>query len=160
MNKNETEVEEDTELDEIDELAAAMEEGPPRGHEKSGHDVTEMPEEGYPTRKARKEEIAGQVVQWTCPSPDIFVPSGPSVPKLEPGIYDINMSPSLGLFFQKVKEQSESLIRFKDNNIELVLDEITTFWEREDRYLRYRIPYKRGILLWGPQGTGKSCFEG
>jgi SpoVK/Ycf46/Vps4 family AAA+-type ATPase len=38
-----------------------------------------------------------------------------------------------------------------------VITEIQTFWEREGIFRDFDLAYKRGIILWGPPGSGKSC---
>jgi len=79
-----------------------------------------------------------------------------TVDQLPPGIYDITPTP-VGLFFSPVDARDDELLRFPDTPNELVVDEIERFWTREASFRAHDIPYKRGILLWGPPGSGKSC---
>jgi SpoVK/Ycf46/Vps4 family AAA+-type ATPase len=39
---------------------------------------------------------------------------------------------------------------------ETVLDEVKKFWSSEARYREHKLLYKRGLLLWGPPGSGKT----
>jgi hypothetical protein len=45
---------------------------------------------------------------------------------------------------------------FDDAVIRLLKDDLTTFFRREDWFKRNRLPHRRGYLLWGPPGCGKS----
>ena len=103
----------------------------------------------------------GRLIQWTTPDGSIFIPSGKTVKTLEPGVYDIGESNQLGIFFQKLKTNTHNLINFPDSRSEKVIEEIMHFWERKDKFKergdKASIMYKRGICLWGPPGSGKTC---
>lgn len=94
--------------------------------------------------------------QWTTSDGRVFVPSGKTIPTLTPGVYEIDVSPSIGIYFEKVPVKVENLLRFPDTNSDRVLTEIQKFWDREDIFKSYDIVYKRGIMLYGPPGSGKS----
>ena len=61
------------------------------------------------------------------------------------------------IFFQKIPVKTDGLIRFPETNSEKVIGEINKFWTREHLFKRHSLTYKRGIILWGPPGSGKSC---
>jgi transitional endoplasmic reticulum ATPase len=77
--------------------------------------------------------------------------------KLDPGIYDLGVAPDGTIFFVRVERRSDALLRFPDTAITTVVDEIEGFWNREAAFEAHELPYKRGILLHGPPGSGKSC---
>jgi SpoVK/Ycf46/Vps4 family AAA+-type ATPase len=62
-----------------------------------------------------------------------------------------------GIFFQKIPVMTDGLIRFPETNSEKVIEEIQKFWTREEAFKDHGLNYKRGIILWGPPGSGKSC---
>jgi Cdc6-like AAA superfamily ATPase len=103
------------------------------------------------------ETFFSSYIHWTSTDGKIFVPAAPTINFLIPGFYEINQSHSAGLYFEKIPIKSEGLIRFPDTNSNLVVSEIQKFWEREEVYKEYEINYKRGIILYGPPGSGKSC---
>jgi hypothetical protein len=86
-----------------------------------------------------------------------FFPAGTTTPFLSPGVYEIFCSNTSGIYFQKVSVNTDDLIRFPETNSEKVIAEIKVFWEREDAFRKHELSYKRGIILWGPPGSGKSC---
>lgn len=68
-----------------------------------------------------------------------------------------NMKPANVL---KKKVQKESLVFDEESAIVEVMTDITTFFEKETRkmYDRLQIPYKRGVILYGDPGNGKSAM--
>lgn len=95
--------------------------------------------------------------QWSTSDGRIFCPTSSTTNSLTPGVYEIGMS-SKGLFFEKIPVKTEGLLRFPDSTCDVVLSEIQTFWDREDVFKQFELIYKRGILLWGPPGGGKSSL--
>lgn len=102
-----------------------------------------------------KREL-GNLVQWTTADDKIFVPASHTRPGLVPGVFEIQHSPSIGIYFQRIPVKTEGLIRFPQTNSERVVREIQNFWMKEDIFREFHLAYKRGIILWGPAGSGKS----
>jgi SpoVK/Ycf46/Vps4 family AAA+-type ATPase len=48
-------------------------------------------------------------------------------------------------------------VRFPASNSDKVIEEIRKFWGSKEIFIKHKMPYKRGICLWGPPGSGKSC---
>jgi hypothetical protein len=99
----------------------------------------------------------GNLIQWTTSNNKIFVPASYTCKTLTPGVYEVKSSPNIGTYFEKIPIKTEGLIRFPQTNIEKVVKEIELFWSKEDIFREYGLSYKRGIMLWGPPGSGKSC---
>lgn len=94
--------------------------------------------------------------QWSTSNGLNFVPAASTRRELPPGLYDINISSSIGLYFSRIQVKTEGLIRFPHTNSDRILSEIETFWDKRPVFEEYGLPHKRGILLWGPPGSGKS----
>jgi hypothetical protein len=94
--------------------------------------------------------------QWSTPDGQIFFPAGDVVKQLPPGYYSIDQDMS-GLFFKKMPLKTEKLLDFPDSASHRVLEEIEKFWTLEESFREANIPYKRGMLLYGPPGGGKTC---
>lgn len=104
------------------------------------------------------DEIPSQrFCQWTSSDNKIFIPSTTSRGALIPHLYEVRVSQSLGIYFEKIPMSNKGLIRFPDSNSDKVLNEIKKFWDRESIFEKHEIVFKRGILLWGPPGSGKTC---
>jgi len=99
----------------------------------------------------------GKLSQWTTGDGKRFLPAGHTKNVLPPGVYEIHHDGNIGLYFEKIPVRTEGLIRFPQTNSERVLKEIDTFWSREKVFKEYALTYKRGIILWGPPGGGKTC---
>lgn len=99
---------------------------------------------------------AGSICQWMTDDDTQFCPAGKTVQVLPPGMYNIVDDPRRGIIFDKVPIKTQGLLKLKGTDSSEVCDEISDFWNKEERYRKHKIAYKRGILLWGPAGTGKS----
>lgn len=104
-----------------------------------------------------EEHFAKSYCQWSTSDGRIFVPTTFTQKALTPGVYEVNTSPNIGLYLEKIAVKTEGLVRFPDSNSDLVVEEIQKFWDKEEQFKEFELVYKRGILLWGPPGSGKSC---
>jgi hypothetical protein len=100
---------------------------------------------------------SGGYVQWTTSDGNRFIPASKTAKKLTPGVYDIQHSQTVGIYFEKIPVLTTGLLEFPETNSIKVVDEIKKFWKKEDVFKEYNLTYKRGIILWGPPGSGKSC---
>lgn len=83
-----------------------------------------------------------------------------AVDMLPPGQYVVEASNELGIYFRKTDVNLDDLIELPDSVSEQIINEIETFWKSEDRFRSYGFLWKRGVLLWGFPGGGKtSCLQ-
>lgn len=76
---------------------------------------------------------------------------------LPPGIYNVNYTQE-GFVCEKIDQKTDELFKFNNSISEDILKEISKFWNNKTIYRESNIIYKRGILMYGYPGTGKSSY--
>ena len=76
--------------------------------------------------------------------------------RLPPAIYKVQPRRE-GYFFVQVQDASDDLMRSSSSVVTEAVSEIDKFWGKRDFFREHGFPFCRGILLHGPQGSGKSC---
>jgi hypothetical protein len=71
--------------------------------------------------------------------------------------YKVRMTMS-GVVFDRIKPKTAELFKFRSGPMEEVLSEIDKFWDLEPEYKKLGLLHNRGILLYGPPGSGKSSI--
>lgn len=115
----------------------------------------------YPEQSDSDEETQkrfNSFVQWTTSDGDTFFPAGRVAKQLPPGYYDIGQTMTGEIYFKKKQAKAEQLLRFPDSASDKVIANIESFWDLEDKFVAAGIPYRRGIALYGPPGSGKTCI--
>lgn len=96
--------------------------------------------------------------QWsTDGSGNIFWASGPVVEGVEPGLYRIQVSDRVGVHLVKQRISTDTLINITSSDSEKVIREISRFWGLKSKFLERGLLHKRGILMSGDPGSGKTC---
>jgi len=86
-----------------------------------------------------------------------FHAAGKTTGILEAGIYSIK-SNMQGPYFEFHDMSTDEVLRFEDSRYNQVLDEISKFWGLKEKFDKLGFVHKRGVLLHGAPGTGKSCL--
>lgn len=109
---------------------------------------------------AEKDDSVRDYVQWMTSNNKSFFPASRVTEILKPGFYEIKESMSQGLYFGRVPLNYAGLLKFPDSTADEVIAEIEKFWDSESLFKENKLPYKRGLLLYGPPGSGKtSCIK-
>lgn len=98
----------------------------------------------------------GSFCQWTSTDNTKYFPAGKTFDVLGPALWEPKYCGNRGYYCEKLPFCTDGLLEFPDSNSERVVKEIQRFWEFEEEYRRNGLAYKRGIILWGPPGSGKS----
>jgi len=78
--------------------------------------------------------------------------------KLEPGVYSVYCNREFGLHCKKIKSESDKLFVFNNSLYKDLLNEVDLFWNKKELYEQNKLIHKRGILLEGYSGVGKSSL--
>src|ERR1035437_3394324 len=144
------------------------------GLEKFGKNIVESPpkeekhssatisgQKAYSDEVTTKNDKASDVtalVQWSICGPNIYKPVSFTFPKLEKGIYNIYASQNYGIVFERKTICVDDLLRFPDSVSDTILKEIAVFWSKGDKFKFHGFLHRRGYLLHGPAGSGKTCL--
>lgn len=95
--------------------------------------------------------------QWTVSEGGYF-PTDKTLLSLPHGYYKAQHSNAFGWGFVKKEVLTDKLLVMPDSPINEIMDDVRRFWKNKDIYKKYEYVYKRGILLYGAPGCGKSSI--
>lgn len=107
----------------------------------------EQPQDPY------KPNLSGRR-SWAA-SDDVYTAIGDSHSTLPAGLYNCELN-QFGPYLRKMTNNIDALIDLPDSESERLLEEIIQFRELKATFGEFGFLYKRGILLWGPPGSGKT----
>lgn len=86
-----------------------------------------------------------------------YVPTTKTADTIEAGVYRASIMPNGAPFFQRMVLCTDDVLELPDSKSQEVVTEIKKFWTLKHLYKQFKLSYKRGFLLFGPPGSGKSC---
>jgi hypothetical protein len=120
------------------------------GSRRAGNSV-----EVAPSTPPQPQSFLGHGTSWAS-SGDAFWRIGQSHERLPAGVYRCAVAPSIGPHFARVKNETDTLIVFPDSESESLLEEIRRFQGMKAKFAAHGFLHKRGVLMWGPPGSGKT----
>jgi AAA+ superfamily predicted ATPase len=101
-------------------------------------------------------EPSNRPIQWKVQQSGIFEACGTTARQLPAGAFSciLNQYGEPQFVFRDL--QVDDLIDFADSLPSQILLEIENFWSLGETFQRYGYLHRRGYLLYGPQGSGKS----
>lgn len=105
-------------------------------------------EDDYIVEKATLWIVEGETIR---PTTNLSIQN-----KLNPGVYTVEVTREYGLYCKKSKITSDNLIHFSNSVVSNLIKEINLFWDKKELYKANDLIHKRGILLEGFPGTGKT----
>src|SRR4029077_2572235 len=94
---------------------------------------------------------------WSSQSGSRFTRAAVIQAKLDAGAYTFFKNDH-GFFFDKKTMVADRVSELPGLPIDYVLNQIKTFWERKDLYKQHGLLHKRGIMLYGGPGCGKTSI--
>jgi chromosomal replication initiation ATPase DnaA len=96
--------------------------------------------------------------QWAVHSGGKFTPALSTTQTLDSGFYEIGHDSQMGTYMEKKEVSADELYHLPSNELVDIIEDIEKFWNRRDKYEQYNFIHKRGILLYGQPGCGKSAI--
>ena len=112
----------------------------------AGDDEYYEDEEGTLKENARQWALVG----------DIYFPADQTRDTLPAGQYSIEYSHNRGIYFAPKPINLDDLLVLPDSASEEIIENIEQFWTRESTFRQLGFLWKRGVLLYGPAGSGKT----
>lgn len=113
-------------------------------------------DEEYPEDKIEELLAETSNTQWHK-TDNVYFPAMPTIDALPPGFYSAFMVYG-AIKYQKQEISTEGIFPTGSANATEIMDDFDKFWASEARFRKYEVPYRRGILLSGPPGSGKTCI--
>ncbi len=94
---------------------------------------------------------------WSNLKNEEYAPAYVTVPQVPAGVYEIGWNSNLQTHtLKKQPFKTDELYHLPSPEIKDILEDIENFWNRADKYKTYNFIHKRGILMYGDPGCGKS----
>ncbi len=105
--------------------------------------------------ESQKQYTSG-ITQWSNVA-NAFIPTGDTIKEIPSGVYTIGYIGDR-LALKKRELVAEKLLKLPYEVFNEVIKDIEDFKKAEERYTQFGVTYRRGILLFGHPGGGKSCL--
>lgn len=107
---------------------------------------------------SRESQINKKQYGWVNSEGKYFLSKKPNSETIESGLYNIRHSDQYGYYLEQKSVTLDEIFLVPDTLLGEIVADMEKFWNNKQRYDDYKIVYKRGILLYGLPGTGKSSF--
>lgn len=106
-------------------------------------------------KKEGPEELIGQHTQYAA-NGNGYLPVTDTIKILPSGCYVIRIVNN-AMTFVPQRIVTDRLLRLPDSKGDMVIGEVDKFWSKKPKFEEFGFNHKRGFLLWGPPGSGKTA---
>jgi len=107
--------------------------------------------------KISELEDSGDIELWTKVGTNLYTTAGRTIKKINAGVFRVFISNGR-LYFERISFDTDELIDFPNTVFSNMTNEIKEFWTKKDIYKKYGFLHRRGYLIYGIPGSGKSCL--
>lgn len=136
--------------DELTEFAEKLGQSPARSVSVMAQGLTSVPQPYL-------QPDSADTVQWAVLGNGTFKGSSATTKTLPSGVYGLGLDNYGGLLFTQKQILTDDLIVLPDTASERVLTALQVFWDAKSKFTDKGQLFKRGVMLWGPPGSGKTC---
>lgn len=116
--------------------------------------LSAIPELAFPDDEDEKE-LKFSLTQYANMG-GAYCPTSKTIGTLPPDCYNVVNTPNGEILFVPQKIVTDKLMRLPDSKSDEVVEEIEKFWTLKAKFKEYGFSHKRGFLLYGPPGSGKT----
>jgi hypothetical protein len=103
----------------------------------------------------RSKDRERHFIQYSIEQGQNYRPASKTRKTLPAGLYKA-LTDQYGTFFQRQEIDMSELIRFEGTIADTIIGEFNDFWGKKSLYQERGEIHKRGFMLWGPPGGGKT----
>lgn len=118
------------------------------------HNTPLIEPESVPDTEIEVAEISTDN-RWSVKG-DTYFGANETCTTLPAGVYDCAAHPQLGYYFTAHKLQTDSILSLPGEPGQALVEEFKRFWDREPLFRERGFLVKRGMLIHGPAGSGKT----
>jgi hypothetical protein len=127
-----------------------------------GSDAAATPQKSYRpptgTTSAKSNPPKSRLIQWTGHGQDQYSACEQTWDVLPGGVYNLDVDGEGRLVYCNQPVNIDNLFYFNDSIGDKVIKEIDVFWNSSEKYQMQGYRHRRGYMLYGPQGSGKSSI--
>lgn len=118
-----------------------------------------------PSAEAKDDDIENSednepsYIQWITRGNNLYYPEAQVklVKKIPTGYYAVGFDQQASKFtVRKLSYSTDKIFKLPMPEMDMIIKDITTFWRKEEDFKRYELTFKRGVLMYGAPGGGKS----
>src|SRR5690242_20538526 len=114
------------------------------------------PADALAGKQSRENAAALDVATWAV-SGDFYFGCPQATPSLAPGFYRCGES-MRGPYLERMTVKLDQILRLPDPVADVLLAEFVKFWGAGEKMRVMGLGFKRGVILWGPPGSGKTSL--